>query len=54
MSCKQQTECSYTIPVDKNDGLKVSMLEEHNLDRKTLKKSIKIFVMEFTVICIVF
>lgn len=38
ISCKQQPECSYKIPVDKNDGLKVSILEEHNLDRNTFEK----------------
>lgn len=31
ISCKQ-TECTYQVPVDKNDGLNVSTLEKHNLN----------------------
>ena len=38
ISCKQQTDCSYRIPIDKNDGLKVSTLEEHNMDRNIFEK----------------
>ena len=36
--CKQKTECSYQIPVDKNDGLIVSTLEKHSLDKSAFHK----------------
>ncbi len=38
ISCKHQIDCSYKIPVGKNDGLKVSTLEKHNLERNTFEK----------------
>src|SRR6056297_2020872 len=36
--CNNSDECTYVKPIDKNDGLKVSSLEEHNLDRNTFEK----------------
>lgn len=38
IACKHQTDCLYKIPVDKNDGLKVSTLDEHNFDRNTFEE----------------
>ncbi|MCK9616998.1 MAG: beta-lactamase family protein [Lentimicrobiaceae bacterium] len=38
VSCNRKPNCSYKIPIDKNDGLKVSTLEEHNLDKKAFEK----------------
>ncbi|MCU4155892.1 serine hydrolase [Carboxylicivirga sp. A043] len=34
IGCNPKTECTYQIPVDVNDGLSVSTLEEHNLSEK--------------------
>ncbi|MGQ1783696.1 MULTISPECIES: serine hydrolase domain-containing protein [unclassified Saccharicrinis] len=32
ISCKQKIDCSYQAPLDKNDGLIVSTLEQHHFD----------------------
>ena len=38
VGCNRKTDCSYKIPIDKNDGLKVSTLEEHKVDKKAFEK----------------
>jgi CubicO group peptidase (beta-lactamase class C family) len=38
MACNQQPDCSYKNPIDINDGLNVSTLEKHNLDRDAFEK----------------
>jgi len=38
ISCKQEINCSYQVPVDKNDGLIVSTLEKHSLDIDAFEK----------------
>ena len=35
--CNNSNECTYVKPIDKNDGLKVSTLEEHNLNRNAFE-----------------
>ena len=36
--CNTSNNCTYVKPIDKNDGLKVSTLEEHNFDKKAFEK----------------
>jgi CubicO group peptidase (beta-lactamase class C family) len=38
VGCNSKTDCFYNIPIDKNDGLKVSTLEEHNIDKTKFGK----------------
>ena len=38
VGCNRKLNCSYKIPIDKNDGLKVSTLEEHSFDIKAFEK----------------
>lgn len=37
-SCHHQTDCTYHVPTDKNDGLKVSTLDKHNFDKNAFDK----------------
>lgn len=39
MACTQKQDCSYQNPVDLNDGLKVSTLEQHHLDKAAFDKA---------------
>ncbi|MGE4290478.1 MAG: serine hydrolase domain-containing protein [Salinivirgaceae bacterium] len=37
-ACNNYDECTYVRPIDKNDGLKVSTLDAHNLNRDAFEK----------------
>ncbi|MCW3806150.1 serine hydrolase domain-containing protein [Plebeiibacterium marinum] len=38
ISCKTKTDCSYQVPIDKKDGLKVASIKQHNLNEKVFHK----------------
>lgn len=38
IGCNRKPDCSYKIPIDKNDGLNVSTLKEHNFDKIAFEK----------------
>nr|WP_321452989.1 serine hydrolase [uncultured Carboxylicivirga sp.] len=38
LGCKQQSEVSYQAPIDKNDGLSVSTLEQHQFEKSAFEK----------------